>query len=722
MLSTLQTFQFYTRDTSRIMDQIKSDPMNKRDMEYYRENISKVKSVDEFMSDYRLYSYAMTAFGLAEQVESRGLIRKVLESDIDQPLSLVNKIGDDRYRELYKAFNFTGKTTEPAAQSASQIDRITEAYSEYRVVASNSARQKLDAYATGIASVKSVDEFLQSSAVFDVAMAAVGIDPAYASKSFIRDVFTSNVADEAAARGDNRFVELKAMFNFQPDGTAAPGGVQSKLEMNETMRRYYDEKNLLSSPASAMNDIEYWRMKMPSVRSVDQFVQDPRLLDVALRSVGLDAGIQSSEFVGNILRSDPDDPDSALNQMADTTETDRLIKSQYRELRALFDFRSDGSLAAGMASAIDPANETSMFDEYLKLNASRSASSDRVATSLYKIGVVNIETVSQFMRNKNVYDYALKAYGIDPATASRTEIMNVLRSDPGDPKSYAVKSGDPRFVALAAAFNFDESGKIADKRTAQNDKAFSDTIDRYAKSVAEEPSALQKQVIEKTTNAYREAIADVISVKDFVSSKVIVDYVTAAFDLKDLKLTPSKLSEVLTSDLDDPNSLINRMDDKRLRELRNAFQFNSFGGIDRADGGVQSKADRIMVEDFFLRQKYEEQAGAESEGARLALYFKRSAENIKTAFDVLAEPALLKVIQTAVGLPAESGQADLEAQARMIEKRVDFESFKDPEALSRFINRFVALWDSQNGGGAGGFDAAAIILGGGGGDGSLGIF
>ena len=35
-------------------------------------------------------------------------------------------------------------------------------------------------------------------------------------------------------------------------------------------------------------------------------------------------------------------------------------------------------------------------------------------------------------------------------------------------------------------------------------------------------------------------------------------------------------------------------------------------------------------------------------------------------------------------------------QAAIIEKRVDLASFKDPDKLQRFVQRFTAIWDAQN--------------------------
>ena len=36
------------------------------------------------------------------------------------------------------------------------------------------------------------------------------------------------------------------------------------------------------------------------------------------------------------------------------------------------------------------------------------------------------------------------------------------------------------------------------------------------------------------------------------------------------------------------------------------------------------------------------------------------------------------------------------SQAAIIEKRVDLASFKDPDKLQRFVQRFTAIWDAQN--------------------------
>ena len=52
-----------------------------RQTAYYKENIGNVKSVDEFLDNYQLYSYAMDAFGLGEMTYAKAFMKKVLDSD-----------------------------------------------------------------------------------------------------------------------------------------------------------------------------------------------------------------------------------------------------------------------------------------------------------------------------------------------------------------------------------------------------------------------------------------------------------------------------------------------------------------------------------------------------------------------------------------------------------------------------------------------------------------
>lgn len=83
MVSTYLTFDLVNRDIARSLNRVAGQASIARSAEYYRQNIGKVKTVDEFIGNYRLYSYAMTAYGLEEMTYAKAFMKKVLESDLN---------------------------------------------------------------------------------------------------------------------------------------------------------------------------------------------------------------------------------------------------------------------------------------------------------------------------------------------------------------------------------------------------------------------------------------------------------------------------------------------------------------------------------------------------------------------------------------------------------------------------------------------------------------
>ncbi|MCE7029119.1 DUF1217 domain-containing protein [Jiella avicenniae] len=825
MLSTFTTYQLYTRDQSRVMDRIAADPVNKRLADYYRENIGKVTSIDEFMGDYKLYSYAMTAYGLEDQIDSRALIRKVLESDLEDTKSFANKLSDERYRDFAKAFSFGGATTkaEPAAQTNAQMQVMVESYSEHRVKAGQAIAGNANYFMETIGKVTTVSQFLADEKLFTVALEAAGIDASVASESFIRDVLTGTKADEMSKKGDDRYLLLAAMLPFDENGRAPADGLQSASERNSTAYLYYQQKGLEVSPQAAALQVSYYEAEIGNVATADDIIGNPRLFQVALTSVGLDPSIESPAFVWNVLTSDLSDPKSVVNKMSEATTTDKTRKEQYIALARMFQFQTDGSLADGAGAQTADA-VGALTEGYLDKYANRTATADKLSASLYAANIKNVTTVTGFLANAAVYDYALKAVGLDPETASKSTIMRVLRSDPSDPSSYAARLGDDRYVRLAAAFNFGSDGKLADIRRVQTETAQGATIDRYLERVDEDddkaavttavqdsqafktamrsittvdefiadetafdyamkaigfnPDTQNADVIRRVltsdlsdpnsfvnklkipaytalaqafdvdaygkislatnddgssrmvetyfgkvlgrTNtdlveaargilAYNVALPSVATMDDFLADGDVVTFALKAFDLDGEKLTKADIRAILTSDLSDPDSVAGKYGDKRYLEFAAAFNFDTDGTIERDATRVQSVTDMLTTQDLYLRQRMEEEAGGESNGVRLALYFKRSAADIENVYEFLADDALLEFVKTTFGLPDEFSSSDIDVQARNLGKKIDLDQLSDTKYVERMVNRFLAMYDLANDTSSGTSPALAIL-------------
>lgn len=97
---------------------------------YFRENLSPDMTAKDLVSDYRMLSVALKAFGLDTDMGNKAFIRKVLESDPSDSNSLANRLSDKRYLQLAKTFSMAdgGIDTEVLGRtvSANYVQRVFE--------------------------------------------------------------------------------------------------------------------------------------------------------------------------------------------------------------------------------------------------------------------------------------------------------------------------------------------------------------------------------------------------------------------------------------------------------------------------------------------------------------------------------------------------------------------------------------------------------------------
>ena len=77
-----------------------------RDSDYFRENIGNIETAEELVSDHRLLTVALGAFGLHDDINSSFFIRKILEEGTTSDDALANRFSDPRYAEMSQAFGF----------------------------------------------------------------------------------------------------------------------------------------------------------------------------------------------------------------------------------------------------------------------------------------------------------------------------------------------------------------------------------------------------------------------------------------------------------------------------------------------------------------------------------------------------------------------------------------------------------------------------------------
>lgn len=201
----------------------------------------------------------------------------------------------------------------------------------------------------------------------------------------------------------------------------------------------------------------------------------------------------------------------------------------------------------------------------------------------------------------------------------------------------------------------------------------------------------QAPVTARETQYYLANIGKIKSLDAFMGDDRIYRYALKAFGLEDMIFAKAFIRKVLAGGVDSRSSFANKLSDGRYKELATTFDFGSLNSATTSfDRAQQGTVDR------YVRQSFEQEQGDKDENLRLALYFERKASTLTNAFQILADPALLKVVQTALAIPRESSAMPIDKQAEMIQKKLDLDTLKDPAGLKRFMLRFTSLAEIES--------------------------
>lgn len=826
MLSTYLSYNLITRDLLVSLNRTASESGNAREAAYYRENIGKVTSIDAFLDDYRLYSYAMKAYGLEDMTYAKAFMRKVLESDVSDADSFANRLTDERYRTFAAAFSF-GATATATAQTEAQLDTVIGLYSATAANAGAAIQEETRYYNIVIDTVTSVDQILNNDRLRAYVFTAFGIDQTTYSRATIKQVLSSDLDDpgsyfntvfgaqetqvqatwqaasdeltkielrdshikriatietsliptaealittlqaEIAALADNpdglspedlqaaidarqaqldaveqsladvneertekqaaladldaelvprdqasaRATALKAeiarqkvtlahietyrtlasAFNFAADGTATAGSVQSAEQKKSTNDLYTLSNPRVTSAAALMNK-DYFESRIAAITSVDELIGDARLVSYIKAAFDLDRASVVSYTIRNILTSDAD-PDNAASYINVFGGAD---KQKFIALRAAFNFQEDGSLAAGV-TAQTAEQTTTTANGYMVHYNDKDDAADEAAIKRFKSQIGAVKTVKDFVGEASVYDFALKAFGIDPAKVSALTIKNVLKSDLDDPRSYVYTLKDKRFVELAKAFNFGADGNITSPKLAQPEAEILAMTRAYVVEKSRFGTEDDRKLAEEEAKYYSAQMQKVESVEEFLSDARLVAFVLEANGVDPTSVDATFMAKIFTSDLEDPKSFVNQQPNRAFRKIVASFNFGADGNVVRPDEAeIQSRRGIYQTVDSYVRQMMEESAGSDNPGVRLALYFERKAASLSTPYDLLADDALFEVFKVLYSLPDEIGSADIDAQADTIERYLDLKDLQDPEKVAKMIVKFCVLYDADN--------------------------
>ncbi|TAV24439.1 DUF1217 domain-containing protein [Rhizobium ruizarguesonis] len=696
MVSTYVSYLSVARNLGASLSNVASQATVARDSNYYKENIGKVTTADEFMSDYKLYSYAMKAYGLEDMTYAKAFMKKVLESDLSDSSSFANSLSDTRYAEFAAAFKFAGETK--MAQSDVQRDNLLDAYEESFDTEADDIADATDYFEENISSITSVDDLLSSSKLKNYVLTAFGLSTEYTSTSFLKSVLTSDLDDADSfvnQLDDAVYVNLAKAFNFNEDGST-DGDVMSEDQISLVTSAYAVASATTASSETGEAYDTYFATQIGNVTSVDELMSDDKLVSYLRTAYGL-SDSETDNFISAALKS------------ADVADAIGLS-----DLHDAFNFDEEGALADGdTAQTSDQITATTAaFDENYEVLVANASTED--ATDNYTTRIASVTSIDDFLVSNDddddddnddlpeLWEMALRAYDIDPDSVSRSEVRKILESDPSDSKSYVNSLDDDRFVAFRRAFNFGSNGDVTVPLQAMSESVVDDYAAYYKQNKIR---YLEGDELTEATDAandeityFREQMATITTASEFLADDRLVSFALEAKGLDPDDVTSDELEKMFSSDLDDEDSYVNKLDDNRFGELVGSFNFDQDGNIS-ADptGTVQQRGDVLETIDSYVRLTLEDDQGDSNTGVRLALYFERKAPEISNAYDILGDSALFEFFTTTFNLSSYVSNMGVDKQAEMVDNFIDMKDLSDPDKVDDLIQRFTAMYDMANG-------------------------
>ncbi|UPJ30956.1 DUF1217 domain-containing protein [Bradyrhizobium sp. CW1] len=654
MVSTYFSYSYITRNLKQSLTRVEQQQDVAREVAYYKAHIGNVKSVDDFMKDYRLYHYATKAYGLEDMAYAKAFMKKVLESDLSDANSFVNKLVDKRYREFAAAFSFNGSAT-PVAQSENQTDEMIGLYTATRKSQVDALAGDSNYYSAEIGNISSADQLLNNDRLRNYVYSAYGIDQSKWSRDTISQVLRSDPSDP------NSYVNTT--FASQLSGLNADLA-QARSDVTAANSRIADYTAQLSQPGANVTQL-----------NVQILVEKHHLESYASSISSL------SEQIGTI--------------------------GGFVDLAGAFEFSSDGSLPSGV-SAQTAANVTitkQKFDDSKSaVYSAASPLNEAFAIRQFRTAILKINSVQAFVSTPGVYEFALGAVGLEPANVSPATVKAVLESDINDPKSYVYTLKDNRYLELARAFNFDAKGNLTTPLVAQDSAEVLQIAKDYvigavksASTATPQQQAAVRAQATKDASEYQQAIAGIDSVSDLLANRPMVDFILLAKGLDPRKVSTEFLKKIFSSDLNDPKSFANTESDPRFAEIVASFNFDSKGNVARLPMMGPQKRDQFReTQANYVEQSLEQQQGDANPGVRLALYFQRKAGDITSAYDILADKALSEVFRTTFDLPDSMAAMPIDQQAKFVDRFMKIKDLSDPAKVTKLLSRFSAMYDIRN--------------------------
>lgn len=525
MLSTFTSYQLIARDIPKAIDRIEADPVTKRDTDYYLANIGSVKSIDDFVKNTRLFTYAMKAYGLGDMAYAKAFMVKALKEGVSDSDSFANKLTDKRYAEFVSAFNFAALGADATSYNPAQ-QGVTKNYTAQ--IGLGALQNGFDYYkgetsyfVSNISNVKSIDDLMGDNRLLTYAMAAFGLDADAEAPATVRAMLEGGVTDPnspANTSTNKGYAAFVAAFDFAQYGDQATARDAVQQAVPKAIMAGTGLVLVKPTAQYIKGEADYYAANISKVKSIEDLLKDKRLLTFAMASYGLDASTETPRQIRTMVNGGVTDPFSPANL---------LTNKSYANFVSAFDFAQYGDQTTTRDAVLKTTPKLYTTESSLGL-IKPSADAIQAETSYYLANITKVKSIDDLMADSRLYNYALSASGLDPATTNKDLVRDVLEGGVSDPSSIANKLSNKAYARLATSLNFEAYGEAATTRNPSQQPV----VDKYMRQTLEEDAGKTNEGVRLALYFERKA-STITNWYDVLADTALASVVRTAIGLPD---------------------------------------------------------------------------------------------------------------------------------------------------------------------------------------------
>lgn len=126
-VSGIAGLNFIERTRASQQEVFNNSPIMNREIEHFRENVSKATTAEELVKDQVTFKVALGAFGLEEEIGKKFFLQKILEEGTEDQDALANRLVDPRYKAFSEAFGY-GNVFGPSVGQSDFASRMIQEY------------------------------------------------------------------------------------------------------------------------------------------------------------------------------------------------------------------------------------------------------------------------------------------------------------------------------------------------------------------------------------------------------------------------------------------------------------------------------------------------------------------------------------------------------------------------------------------------------------------